>query len=135
MTTCRGVVLAFAALTLIASEAAVSQANPTDTFVKGTTDFLLDRANDNYVYIFQKKLEANPLLQKYLPETLRIVKAGDIQSLIMHKELWRSALRRDLVGDGDKLFAKALGQASHYIETLCVAELKKASSDAALGAL
>jgi hypothetical protein len=115
----------FAALALAAPGFAVSQGNATDTFVKGTTDFLLDRANDNYIYIFQRKLEGNSLLQKYLPDTLRVAKAGDLQSLIMHKELWKEALRSDLVGQGNKLFAKALGESTGYIETLCEAELKK----------
>lgn len=115
----------FAALALAAPGFAVSQGNAADTFVKGTTDFLLDRANDNYIYIFQRKLESNRLLHKYLPDTLRVAKAGDLQSLIMHKELWREALQSDLVGQGNRLFAKALGESTGYIENLCGAELRK----------
>jgi hypothetical protein len=116
----RAIGLAFAALALIAPGAAVSQGgDTTDTFIKGTTDFLLDRANDNYVYVFQKKLESNPQLQKYLPETLRVVKAGDIQSLITHKDLWRSALQKDLIGDGNRLLTKARDEWKGYVDTLC----------------
>ena len=124
-----GAGLVLAALALAAPEIALPQADATDTFVKGTTDFLLDRANDNYIYIFQKKLEANPLLQKYLPETLRVAKAGDIRSLIMHKDLWKNALEMDLVGDGDKLFAKVLDESTKYVEKLCTVELSDAAAE------
>lgn len=130
-----GIGLVLAALALAAPDVALAQSDATDTFVKGATDFLLDRANDNYIYIFQKKLAANPLLQTYLPETLRVAKAGDIRSLIMHKDLWKNALNLDLVGDGSRLFLKALGQSTDYIETLCKAELKKGSPDAATAVL
>src|SRR5882672_8643241 len=98
--------LVFAMLAL-APAAAVSQG---DTFVKGATDFLLDRANDNYIYIFQKKLESNPLMQKYLPATLRVAKAGDIRSLITNKKLWKDALDQDLDGDSDRLFKMVLDE-------------------------
>lgn len=121
--------LVVAALALAAPDAAVPQTDATDTFVKGTTDFLLDRANDNYIYIFQRKLEANPLLQKYLPETLRVAKAGDIRSLIMHKDLWKNALEMDLVGDGDKLFAKVLDESTRYVEKECTVELSDATAE------
>jgi hypothetical protein len=121
----RGMGLVLAALMLVAAEAAVSQGT-TDTFVKGASDFLLDRANDNYIYIFQKKLESNPLLGKYLPATLRVVKAGDLRSLIMHKELWEDALKQDLVGDGDRLFTKVLDEWEGYTKRLCGAEGKSA---------
>jgi hypothetical protein len=105
----------FAALALAAPGFAVSQGNATDTFVKGTTDFLLDRANDNYIYVFQRKLESNPLLQRYLPETLRVAKAGDLRSLITHKQLWQSALHEDL----DRLFNKVLDEWEAYAKKLC----------------
>lgn len=119
----RAAALCLATLVSIAPGFAGAQTDGTDTFVKGATDFLLDRANDNYVYVFQRKLESNPVLQKYFPETLRIAKAGDIQSLIMHKDLWRDALKLDLVGSGNNLFGRALGEATEYIDRLCKSEL------------
>ena len=127
----RKIGLVFAALLLFAPQLAVSQGgDATDTFVKGATDFLLDRANDNYIYIFQKKLEANPFLQKYLPATVRLVKAGDIQSLISNKQLWRQALERDLVGDGDKLFTRVLGEWTQNVNKVCAVAPGKVLSDA-----
>ena len=112
--------LVFAALALVAPEVAVSQAG--DTFVKGTTDFLLDRANDNYIYIFQRKVESNPLVRKYLPATLRVAKAGDLRSLLTHKNLWKDALKQDLDGDRDRLFNMVLDELQAFVDSLCTRE-------------
>ena len=57
--------LILAVLGLAAPQAAFPQANATDTFVKGATDFLLDRGNDNYIYIFQKKCWSGLALHSY----------------------------------------------------------------------
>lgn len=71
-------------------------ADTEDALIKGVSEFLLDRANDNYVYIFQRQLESNEPLKKYLPATLRVAKAGDLRSLLTNRDLWKRALKADL---------------------------------------
>lgn len=81
---------------LSVSGPAIPQAAETqDGVTKGITDFLLDRANDNYMYIFQRKLESNELMKKYLPATLRVAKAGDLRSLLTNTQLWKEAFEKD----------------------------------------
>lgn len=87
-------ILSLAALMLVAPR--ISQAvDPQEKAISGVTDFLLDRANDNYIYIFQRKLESNELMKKYLPATLRVAKAGDLRALLTNTELWEEAFNKD----------------------------------------
>lgn len=90
-------------------------ADTEDALIKGVSDFLLDRANDNYVYIFQRKLESNKGMQTYLPATMRVVKAGDLRSLLTNKELWRDALEQDLELGKGKLLASVVDKLKDFI--------------------
>jgi hypothetical protein len=68
----------------------------TDVLIKGTTDFVLDRAYDNYLYVLQMRLTSNPLLPRYLPNTVRVAQSGDLRLLFTHGKLWRDAVEKDL---------------------------------------
>lgn len=116
-------ILLGAALTLLSPGFSQAETSEGDAWVKGVTEFLLDRANDNYMYIFERKLASNPFLKKYLPETLRVAQAGDLRSLLTHKELWKVALKKDFAGD--KLLTTVLDDLEGFRERLCTGPEKK----------
>jgi hypothetical protein len=60
------------------------------------SDFLIDRANDNFIYLFQVNLKKNPFFVTYFPETLRIAQSSDLRSLMPNRDLWRESIKRDM---------------------------------------
>ena len=109
-------ILLVSTLALFSSQI-LQAADPETILVQGTTDFLLDRANDNYIYVFERKLISNPLMQKYLPATLRVARAGDLRSLLTHRELWKDALEKDF--QKDKLLGTVKGDIVALVRQLC----------------
>lgn len=91
-------------------------ADTEDAVIKGVSEFLLDRANDNYVYIFQRKLESNEVLKKYLPATYRVAKTGDLRSLLTNKELWKAAIEKDLKAGEETFLRRVLEDIENLIE-------------------
>ena len=124
----------FLAVLTVVSPRVSCAADPEDALIKGVSEFLLDRANDNYVYIFQRKLESNEVFRKYLPATYRVAKSGELRSLLTNRRVWKDALKRDLE-DGPTTFAdQVLGDIGDLInKKLCpadVPELKKPCDEA-----
>lgn len=120
----------FLAVLTVISPQVSRAADPEDALVKGVSDFLLDRANDNYVYIFQRKLESNKVMQRYLPATLRVAKSGDLRSLLTNKKLWKSALQQDLESGKKTFLDSVLKDLSTFInkEGLCGGKAPKDKS-------
>src|SRR5216684_4490802 len=110
----------FLSATALASPRISQAATDEDAVIKGFTDFLLDRANDNYIYIFQRKLESNALMKEYLPATLQVARAGDLRSLLTDTKLWKRALNDDLKERKETLLNSALDKLEKLInEKLC----------------
>jgi len=61
-----------------------------DAFVKGTADFLVDRANANFLYIFQLNLKTNEAFRKYFDNT------HDLRTLLMNRSLIQETLGTDI---------------------------------------
>jgi len=70
----------------------VAAADPVGDFA----DFLIDRANDNYVYFFQVYLRENPFMATYLPETLRVAQSTDLRGVLPNRDLWRQTIEEDI---------------------------------------
>jgi hypothetical protein len=60
------------------------------------SDFLIDRANDNYIYLFEVRLKANPFFGTYFPHTLKTAGSGDLRSLILNRSVWRESFESDM---------------------------------------
>jgi hypothetical protein len=110
--------LLLAVLTLV-SPGVSRAADPEDALIKGISEFLLDRANDNYVYIFQRKLESNEVFKKYLPATYQVAKAGDLRSLLTNRDLWRTALRQDLDKAPENFVDRVVVDLKAFVKQLC----------------
>ncbi len=104
---------------LISTPAPVS-ADTEDALIKGTADFVLDRAYDNYMYVLQLRIASNPVLQEYFFETLRTAQAGDLRFLLTHKDLWKNAIEKDLKNVAEKEFeSKIENKILSVIQGLC----------------
>lgn len=113
---CIASIVFLAALAPVAPRTAQA-AETEDALIKGATDFLLDRANDNYMYVFERKLASNPILTTYLPETLRIAQAGDLRSLLTNRAIWEQAVKKDLMALGKLDLLKS--KIAPLVERLC----------------
>lgn len=63
--------------------------------INGVTSFLIERANETYFYIFEKKMREHPLLPCYFPETFSYVNEGELKALLRSRDIWQEAMDRD----------------------------------------
>ena len=73
------------------------QADDTRDRIKGVSEFLLERANDNYFYLFEQNIKENCLFQFYFPNTYEYAASGDLKLLLRAgNELWEDSVRADI---------------------------------------
>jgi len=111
------ITLLVAGLTLMSPGFSQTQTKEADPWVNGVTEFLLERANDNYMYIFERKLASNSFLNKYLPKTLGVAQAGDLRLLLTNRELWKNAVEDDL--SAGKILATVRTDIAPVVVGLC----------------
>jgi hypothetical protein len=76
----------------------------TSNRINGISEFLLDRANDNFVYILQQRMESNRILQCYMPETYKYATSGNLQLLLQAgPKIWQESVENDLKNIGAQL--------------------------------
>ncbi len=63
--------------------------------INGITQFLVDRANESYFYVFENKMKNNKKFACYFPETYSYVKDGDLKALIKTREIWQETMDND----------------------------------------
>jgi hypothetical protein len=68
-----------------------------DAIIRGVADFLIERANQNYLYIFEEKLKKNEFVQKYLPNTFSVLKNTELKQLMLSKILFKESIEDDLI--------------------------------------
>ena len=76
-----------------------SSANNTSERINGVAEFLIERANDNYLYIFQRKLQNNQTLSCYFPSTydnLAVGGSSSLKRLLTSRDLWKESIQQDL---------------------------------------
>ena len=72
-----------------------SQASNSSARIDGITDFLIDRANESYFYIFENKMKNNKEFSCYFPETYSYIKEGNLKALIKTKDIFSETLESD----------------------------------------
>jgi hypothetical protein len=72
-----------------------AQSSNSSARIDGVTDFLIDRANETYFYIFENKMKNNEKFSCYFPETYEYIKEGDLKALIKTKDIFSEALDND----------------------------------------
>jgi hypothetical protein len=68
-----------------------------DERVAAVTDFLLNRAQENAVYMFELQLKRNTELACAFPETYSYIEDGNLRLLLKNKELWKQSVEHDLL--------------------------------------
>ena len=64
-------------LLLLIFVAQISSANSSSSQrIEGVTNFLVERANDTYFYIFENKMKNNDEFKCYLPNTYQYIEEG-----------------------------------------------------------
>lgn len=69
---------------------------PQDKIVEGASEFLIERANDNLVYIFEEKIKENKILKTYLPRTYSVISSASIQTLLTNSRVWKESVKSDI---------------------------------------
>jgi len=64
--------------------------------INGVADFLLKRAAENYLYIVEQRIQANPAIQCYFPNTYAFLTETDLVTLLRARGLWDDNMRRDV---------------------------------------
>ncbi len=80
--------------------------------IDGITQFLVDRANETYFYVFEKKMQAHPLFQCYFPETYSYIKEGDLKALIKSRDIWQESMDMDFETLVVRTIAKGIDQSA-----------------------
>lgn len=79
-------------------------ADATSNRIDGVSQFLLERANDNYMYILQEQMRENDLFRCYLPQTYGFATSGGLQLLLQSgPEAWKANVEADLKNLGVQL--------------------------------
>ena len=64
--------------------------------IEGVADFLLERSNDTIISMFEKKINKNPLVKKYFPNTSKILITFNLKLLMLNEGLWKDNVEKDL---------------------------------------
>ncbi len=92
---CRVVLMAAVCIVMVAA-AGVSYAKD-DPRIDGAAQFLLDRANANYRYMFEQRLKKNEAFQLYLPTVYDYIDEYGLYQIIQSKPgMWKRAVEKDL---------------------------------------
>lgn len=87
-----------------------TKANTTDTIIKGASEFLIERAKQNNLYIFEKRIQNNNDFKTYFPRTYSYIADGDLKVLLTQKGIWEKAVQDDLRIFITRTFAKSVNR-------------------------
>ncbi len=72
-----------------------------ENIVNGVSKFLLERAEVNFIYAFEKKIKKSEMFECYFPNTRNQLKYGQLQEwLLFPRDMWKVSIEKDI-----KLFA------------------------------
>jgi len=64
--------------------------------IEAVSDFLLDRAQANYLYIFEQRIKNDRTVQCYFPRVYAYITDYDLRLFLKTREDWRESLGKDL---------------------------------------
>ncbi|MFH1368335.1 MAG: hypothetical protein ABII64_04325 [Elusimicrobiota bacterium] len=64
--------------------------------IKGVADFLIEKANDNLIALFEDKINRNTLVKRYFPNTSKILTTLNLKVLMLNGDLWKQSVEKDL---------------------------------------
>jgi hypothetical protein len=69
-----------------------------DKEIQALAKFLIDRANENFMYTYKKSIMDNKFIQKYFPSTYDMIARISFDMLIMNKDLLNKCIDEDMRG-------------------------------------
>ncbi len=78
--------------------------NVENKIVNGTAEFLTERANENFFYIFENKLKDNELLKNFFPSTYQMLSITHLKILLTNKDIWDNSIKKDLSQVAENFF-------------------------------
>ncbi|NQU68083.1 MAG: hypothetical protein HQ510_09090 [Candidatus Marinimicrobia bacterium] len=78
--------------------------------VDGISEFLLDRSNDNFIYIFEQKIIQNEMVRIVFPSTYDLVKNTNLKVLLSNSKVWASCVENDLENYGVSIIDKVISE-------------------------
>jgi hypothetical protein len=67
-----------------------------DAVVNGASQFMMDRAHQNYLYIYEQRIVNNKLFNEYFPNTIDMIGGLRLQFLLNDKEQLKRCILKDL---------------------------------------
>ena len=92
-------ILLLSLLPLIPYGYLLSQTQPQSiesNIVNGTAEFLTERANDNFFYIYEHKLKKNEFLINFFPKTEGMLGTTQLKILLTNRDIWDNSIKQDL---------------------------------------
>ena len=92
-----------------AAEGTAGAGSTEDALIKGTTDFLADRARENALYIFESRIKDEKFVSCYLPTIYGDLQVASLRDLLVGPQsFWKDALKSDVRKSADGALAAAL---------------------------
>ena len=85
----------------------------TSKIIDGVTTFLIDRANQNYLYLFEQRIRDSSL-RCYLPQTYGNLEIAGLRELLLSSELWEHTFSKDMQYLLTKTAARELEKGFHF---------------------
>ena len=94
----RKIVLLITLIVVVFPAQLMAEAAPTgDAQIKGAAKFLTARANDNYLYVVEKRILDNEIFKEYFPNTYKLIVSLDLMRALQVKQnIWQAAINKDL---------------------------------------
>ena len=93
----------------------IQAADSVQSRIDGVTEFLIDRANENYLYFFENAIKENRDLKCYFGKTVANLELGGLKELLISNGLWKTSLEKDFKGIKNKA---TLWVVSHSLELI-----------------
>ncbi len=104
-------ILSFLLFTLTSFNALAS-----DNRVSAVTDFLIQRAEDNALYMFELRLKRNDEFACHFPDTYKYVENGELRFLMKSSKRWDEAISADLKTMAVRYAASEINEALNFKE-------------------
>lgn len=92
--------------------------------IDGVTEFLIERANENYLYFFENSIRENDDLRCYFGKTVSNLELGGLKELLISNGLWRESLKKDFEGVKNKATVWVVGNSFERIKQVTDAVLE-----------
>ncbi|MGD8780445.1 MAG: hypothetical protein PVH88_15950 [Ignavibacteria bacterium] len=82
----------------------ISSQTQSNAIIDGVGEFLTERAEDNFFYIFENDIKNNELFKYFFPNIYNIVSTVNLKLILTSKYLWEKSIKSDLEGLPDRIY-------------------------------